>query len=372
MERLFVKIKILIKNLLLLLLPALVVIVIAFELFFRFIIPATQAPYYFFDEKYNIMKLATQPTRDGMTTAGPLAQMKAIWHINNEGWNSAIDYLENPDKPVIAIFGASLIEALHVNTNESVAAKLQEMLQEKYYVYNFGISGGVLSNMLNTTRYATKRFDPKLLVFNITPGTILPSLCGDAVIPGMCLRNTENGFSEIIKPYTPKSTYRFLRRSATVRYLYQNIGIDNLKRLLPLPKFLHAAEKNNQHKVVHDNSESPESIKLMEENILDYILKTIKVENQERDVIILYSYSNREKKLYTKDRLQHEFDIIQNKCAKYGLYFIDLGKELKNIEETSRKGIDFGFDDHWNAFGHESVAKKLYSELTNNILEERK
>ncbi|TAN42052.1 MAG: SGNH/GDSL hydrolase family protein [Nitrospirae bacterium] len=345
------KVKELVKNVFILLLPAFVVTIIFLELVFRFVIPANQSPYYIFDTKDNLMKMSTEPFSDGVSTLGPLAQVRARWHINNEGWNSNFDYKENHDKPVIALFGASLIEATIVDVNQSVSAKLHEMLHGEYYSYSFGIAGATLSNMLHTSRYAVKKFSPDVLVFNVTPGLILPSSCADNGFPGfMCLEPRGDEFSETVKPYIPKSAYRLIRKSAVVRYLYHNIGVQKL-----VLRFLYAEKKETPRNVIDNDSAR---IRIKKERILDYILKSIKNENKDK-VVVMYSNSGEGVEGYSDD----EFDMVKESCHKYGIHFVNLGKELSDIEKKYGKKVDFGFDAHWNAFGHESVAKIIYGEL---------
>ena len=74
------------RNILLVTLPSLLAMFLILELTFRFIIPASQFPYYYYDQNDRILRFATTEQREGVFTIGYLAQQRARWRINNAGW----------------------------------------------------------------------------------------------------------------------------------------------------------------------------------------------------------------------------------------------------------------------------------------------
>src|SRR5438093_3216647 len=141
----------------------------AFELVFRFVIPAASLPLLEYDRTYGVVRYQISGPRTGISTSGRWGGRPVRWRINNYGWNSAIDYApaEKRGKPLIALIGDSYIDALQVNVGESVADELRRRLAGRRDVYSFGFSGAPLSQYLQMSRYVRKVFHPDVMVFNI-------------------------------------------------------------------------------------------------------------------------------------------------------------------------------------------------------------
>lgn len=122
--------------------------------------PAAQFPSYYYDPADRILRFSTTDLRDGVFTIGTMAQQRARWHINNTGWNSAIDFEETKRKPRIAIIGDSYVKAPQVNVETSLAGRLRELVSPQTEVYAFGISGAARSQYLQMARYARNILTP--------------------------------------------------------------------------------------------------------------------------------------------------------------------------------------------------------------------
>ncbi|MBD0321511.1 MAG: hypothetical protein ICV87_14335, partial [Gemmatimonadetes bacterium] len=90
-----------IKNLVLVTLPALLVFALLSELFFRFVVPAAEFPYPAFDRAFQVLKFDPVRARTGVYTVGLAASPRARWRINDEGWNSSVEYFRDrpPGRP---------------------------------------------------------------------------------------------------------------------------------------------------------------------------------------------------------------------------------------------------------------------------------
>ena len=84
--------KSIIKNLVIVTLPSILFIILAFELVFRTAIPACQAPYYRTDE-YGMLNYDPSIDNKGLFTIGRFAEQRARWKINNYGWNSRTEFI---------------------------------------------------------------------------------------------------------------------------------------------------------------------------------------------------------------------------------------------------------------------------------------
>ncbi len=154
------------KNIFLISLPAVFILLLLLELFFRVVIPATDPPMGFFNEEERMYYFSNQ-REEGQITIGRFAQIKARWHINNEHWNYPIDFAQVIDRPLIAVIGDSYIEAFQVDADEKYPFLLRNRLEPDYEVYAFGKSGAPLSHYLHVSRYVDRHFDPDILIFNM-------------------------------------------------------------------------------------------------------------------------------------------------------------------------------------------------------------
>jgi hypothetical protein len=140
------------QNLLRLTLPFLLGVCLILGLIFAFVIPAAQFPYYYYDPDDRILRFSMTEQLEGVFTRGLLAQQRGKWSINNEGWNSTVDFERSKHKLRIAIIGDSYVEALQVNVEDSITGQLRNLVSPHFDVYGFGISGASLSQYLQMTR----------------------------------------------------------------------------------------------------------------------------------------------------------------------------------------------------------------------------
>src|SRR5690606_5856585 len=227
-----------IKTLLFVTLPTLLVLFIILELFFKFIIPASERPDGFFYEDEKMYSFSGEKIT-GLNTFGRFAEIKAKWHINNIHWNYPIDYYPAKDKPLIAVIGDSYIEAFQVDADKNYPYLLKEKVLPEYEVYAFGKSGAPLSQYLHISRYLNKHLKPDILIFNIVHNDFDESI--DKRFPDrhhflkLSYNEQDDTFTEIIP--TPnlttaqyKTWKRILYKSSLFRYLYFNIDIVNIRK----------------------------------------------------------------------------------------------------------------------------------------------
>jgi len=79
------------KKILFVTLPIIFIILIILEVFFRIVIPASDPPKGFFDEKEKMCFFSNEKNK-GVITTFRFAEIRARWRINNMYWNYPIDY----------------------------------------------------------------------------------------------------------------------------------------------------------------------------------------------------------------------------------------------------------------------------------------
>jgi len=211
------------------------------EVIFRTLIPVGHHPYYELYEEngYVIGKYNEKNGAESTKTIGMLGQIKAKWRINNHGWSNEIDYDYVPkDSNIIrvAVIGDSYVEALNLDYDKSFIALANHQLKGKYEFYSFGIGGSPLSQYLHFCRYVDELYHKDAFVFVIANNDIDESLAQFGEYRNMVISENETGdFIEHWPKYqqiVEDSRQKFFKQSALVRYMYYNLQIYRIVRLI--------------------------------------------------------------------------------------------------------------------------------------------
>ncbi len=349
-----------------------IVLLICAELFFKYVVHSCQCPLVTFHTKDDIVNFDTHGPRQGIFSVGPLAKKEGHWHINNLGWNSAIDYTTRKrDKPLIAIIGDSYIEAFQVDVTKSIAALLRAKLAGKFDVYSFGISGAALSEYLQISRYVRKYFHPDILVFNVVHNDFDESLVGGKNFQGHLYLKIQNHraveapfvtFVPLLQrtdPYNRLKTFLVIH-SDLFRYLVFNCHLD--ERIRRWKRIFHHNKVNYNANINVDQvkNESKE-IKIA----INYIVKNIKKENKGSKIIFMVDAPRRD--IYLNELKESNLTwmnlLLQKICRKYDVGFIDLTKPFYDDYVRHHKRFNPPYDYHWNQYGHKMAAQALLAYL---------
>ncbi len=354
-------------HLLLLTVPSIIVAFLLLELFFRFVIPATSFPVGCFDDE-NLVYKACPNQRGGVATFGKFARQRGRWRINNDGWNSPVDYDEKGDKPRIAVIGDSFIEAFTVDTDKAYPALLEEKLGGRYDVYRFGISGAPLSEYLNLSRYVDKYFDPDIVILNVVHNDFHESVLALKPEYGYHLTVTVAGDS--VTENKPKPDYsfveydwkkRWLRKSALVRYVIFNLRLKQtlLDMVTPRSKRRYVGNVEAGKYEEHIDTVTKAT---------DYIVGRVQQENKKRGVIFVMAALNQDIYNNTLDRSGGMIlnRLLRDTCARHGVDFLDLTDSMARDWAAHRIEFNSPYDGHWNDYAHRLVCDEVY-----RFLEER-
>lgn len=351
-----------IRNIFRITLPSLIFVFLILEIFFRYVIPATQVPYAYYDRTDQILRFDTSKNVTGVSTIGNFAETSARWRINNFGWNSNIDYYPTRKSPLIAIIGDSYVEAFQVDVDKNFVAIIREKLNHKYDVYSFGFSGWALSDYLQLSRYVNKHFNPDILAINVVHNDFSESLC--YVHPSfgtLCLKVKPAQISEAtIIPYHSNIIRRTLSKSSVVRYLYINL---NFKRLIK-----DIIQLFNKGAYKYSANVDLEKIKMQREDIMkatNYVLKKLKKENPNKIIIIMMDAPRKD--IYENNLRESKAiwlnNMMKEKCKETGIIFIDLTKPFSELYSLNHVKYESPNDGHWNEYGHRVAAEALYNKL---------
>jgi hypothetical protein len=300
---------------------------------------------------------------DGTFTAGRFAQLRARWHINNEGWNSPVDYTTVKHRPLIAVIGDSYIDAMQVESGSDYPSLMRNALEGEYDVYSFGMSGAPMSQYLHMSRYVTERFDPDILIFNIVTNDFDESV--HSIRPFIHLMTVDERDGSIVEipPRVDRRhseyswTKRALKKSAIVRYLFLNL---RMKQTV-------AALRSRKKEKYIDNTKA-DRIKANAAKIddaVDYIVRTIREENPDRRIMFVIDAPRGA--IYAGDPgsygLSFLHDMMKEACSSHGVELLNMTDAMTEDYRKNGKKFNSEYDNHWDAYGHEVVAREVLKTL---------
>jgi lysophospholipase L1-like esterase len=346
--------------------PALIGVFMVLELVvFRFIIPASNHIPQIYDLDYHIMK--NEPNVRGVNKA---MDYEARFSINNHGWNSPHNYVEErtTGKVRIAVIGDSFVEAFQVDVERSFPYVLERELIEQGYdveVYSFGFSGVPLSQYLQMMRYVCKVFAPDILVVNIVHNDFHESLNGVRGNPHLLTyaQDDDGTFFEIQPtPYHPDAKRRLLGKSAIVRFLYFDVNFQQFtSNLFRKPEDSMALEANIRLDEIKDWEQ------------LDALTHHIFAEYQRlaqacgaRLLLVMdtprqFIYAGQDPKQSTIHKL-NKF-ACQN-ADGLDIPFIDMTNTFVADYAAHHHRFEFERNGHWNAYAHQLVGETIADFIT--------
>ena len=356
-----------IKNIILVSLPVIFFLVLLLELFFRFVIPATDPPMGFFNEEERMYYFSNQ-REEGLITIGRFAQIRARWHINNDHWNYPIDYAPVNDRNLIAVIGDSFIEAFQVDADEKYPFLLRNRLDPDFEVYAFGKSGAPLSHYLHVSRYVDRHFDPDILIFNMVHNDFEESI--HELYPNkacfMQVSVDENGSLVETVP-CPNFAYpqytawkRVVYKSALFRYLDFNLNLRQIRRNIA----------GIDDRTFEGNIEA-DKVKINKNRIFevtDYLVRTIREENSDKRIIFIIDAPKGEVYTNTLDesRVLWLNDMMKEICYTHDVEFLDITPLMVEAYRANGRKFTSEWDGHWDEYGHEFVANALFDYLENS------
>jgi hypothetical protein len=349
-------------NVLLLTLPSLLLLFVALEIVFRWVIPAAEMPVRYFDPVENIVRFDTNGPREGLFTRGRFAELRGRWRVNNYGWNSDVDYFPTPrasrEKPLIAIIGDSYVNGFQVDPEENVGAVLRDLLGGEVDVYRFAIPGAPLSHYLHMSRYVNRQFDPDVVLFVIVHNDFHLSLRELDPRPYYLQLGRENGKLVEIAPVAPESEGSPLwSKIATGRYLKTTLQSHLLDGSLRGPESRAFIANVPVDEVDSQRASIEEGTRLLVDRIRE--------ENSNRTVVFVMDAPRLD--LYAgaleSSRVRWLNELLGVTCRDRGIPFVDLSEPFSEVFRRTGQHFESSIDAHWNEVGHREAARAIAAKL---------
>jgi hypothetical protein len=355
----------------LLLVPAsLLTLLLAAELFFRFVVPAPDLPAPAFIDGV----LRHRPGQHGVYWS---EDARAPFSINAQGWNSGrADYppARTPGRQRIALIGDSYVEALHVPPDQSIAEGLERELGADTEVYRYGVSGAPLSQYLHMARKAALPAGPDVLVVLLVHNDFDESWRD---VPGMYTRSflrlglgADGSVTELSPaPYRQGLAARIRNLSATWRYLAygRQVRFESLRRLL-LPQ-----QQPGRHQANIDVSDLA-GREGLDRRATAYLFGRLAAESAQAGARLLLVMDGVREPIEQgqgggSQALDYDSGALRlnrmaaEEAARLSIPFLDLHPVF--IEDFGQRHQPFAFktDGHWNAYAHALAARAVASRL---------
>jgi hypothetical protein len=147
---------------------------------------------------------------------------------NAQGFASAYDYDPADPRPLVAVIGDSMVEALMVPFAETLTGRLQAMLQDRGRAYNIAQSGSPISQYVAYAAHACATYRPQRMAVVVVSNDFDESLYDQRARNGVhhLHPRPDGGFDMQLTPLPPAGPVeRVARNSALALYLVRNVGL---------------------------------------------------------------------------------------------------------------------------------------------------
>ena len=347
--------------------PTVVASLAVAEVALRVVVPAAEFPLATYDARHGIMKNDVRGPRAGVYTIGPAARTRARWRLNDDGWNSAVEYpaRRTPGRPRVVLVGDSYVEALQVDVDRNVGAVLRGALGGGTEVFALGISGASLSQYLQMSRYAARVYRPDVLVINVVHNDFDASVRTLVPLPsGLQFEPAGDWVREVAPvPYAPSRLRRLLYHSALVRYVFKNCrGADVPARLAAAlgvaPPPATPANANADPDRLRRNAP-------LVRRTVDAVVRTMRAENPGTRIVFMMDAPRAD--LYAGTLATSTVGwltpMLRRAVEAHGCEFVDLTPTFARDWTRHHRLLNDRDDFHWNEVGHRLAAEALLATL---------
>ncbi len=285
-------------------------------------------------------------------------------HINNYGYAADVDFLARSE-PALGIVGDSYVEALLVRNTEALQALLARAAGAGATVngpvYGVGSSGAQLPTYLAYADFLRREFQAKAMAFVIIANDFDESACATANIRGdtWCFEmGTATSPGLVLKTQPPRSWLRrTLSRSALLRYLSFNVGVNPLVLFTP-----RAAAGEYVGNVPH--TLTPERVATARAAV-DAFFESLPAKSGLPPERITFLMDGIREDVYSgkDDGAGSFFDKLRRyfmaAATTRGYEVIDLQDAFSADYARFGQRFDYPTDNHWNALGHWVAADAL-------------
>jgi len=287
----------------------------------------------------------------------------------------------------IAVIGDSYIEGREVNSDELLTTVLQNLIEQKSEVMNFGLSGTSQSDQIPLyTNFVTK-FKPDILIYCVTPSNDFEENVRE-LSPNKYKNFYQLEYDKLVNILPPKWLINIysppINRIANLlsnliifKLLYQSANrlnyLAHLSFLRPLIDCTMQAQDVDLLYLKEFNSTKYDySKKIMEKSLLT--IKGMCECNKSRFILVsvsgCYTFMAQENPgFYQKSEyLALRYKWLEQFAEEHSIVYLDLNKaflELYKNQGLKSNDLHIPWDGHWTPLGHRLAAESIYAFLKN-------
>jgi GDSL-like Lipase/Acylhydrolase family len=293
-------------------------------------------------------------------------EIAAPYAINAQGWNSGLADYSIERKPGIgrvAVVGDSMVEAMHVPHDRSIAERLTTELSEDGHAvetYRFAISGAPLSQYLHMVEREVVLYRPDWIVVVLLHNDFnesFESVQGRYTSSFLKLRISDGEAVEEV-PSTPwkPGVADWLRRTAVARYMYYRwqVRAEAIRDL-----FLRPAQAMRYEAYIDVDAVLAQMPRI--EVATDHVFSRMAAVARDNGARLLLAMDAGRGAIYLDgtSRALALNQLAADLARKHGLAFVDLDPVFRADWNVNRKPFEFASDGHWNEHGHATAARAV-------------
>jgi hypothetical protein len=290
---------------------------------------------------------------------------------NAQGFVADYDYDPADARPLVAVLGDSMVEAMMVPFAQTLTGRLHAMLGEKGRAYAVAQAGSPLSQYVAYAAHACATYRPQRLVVVVVGNDFDESVHRQRGRDGIhhLYPRADGGFDYRLTPLPPQGIMeRIARNSALALYLARNVQIFHVLANMGIAR---AQAQGGERYVGNTSAEaSPERVSEGEKVItwfLDALPQAACLAPQ-RIVIVLDAL---------RPAIYHEPDLpasrtsyfglmrskLMSEAAARGFVVVDTEGPMRADYAAHGQRFEFPTDGHWNARGHAVAAAAVRKAL---------
>jgi acetyltransferase AlgX (SGNH hydrolase-like protein) len=333
------------------------------------------------------LPVAWAPTVQGPTATHPIQRYQPnqsfTWSLgwnfyvvvrgrtNAQGFVSDYDYDATESKPLIAVVGDSMVEALMVPHAETLTGRLQAMLKGSGRAYAIAQSGSPLTQYVAYAAHACETYRPQRLVVVVVGNDFDESIYDHRLRDGIyhLYPRADGGFDYKLTPLPPPSLLaRVARHSALALYLARNVGITQV--LLNMGISLARAEDSNRYV---GNTPADASVRRVAEGekVMAWFLDVLPGAACLAPPKIVIVVDAIRPQIYDDESLaaarlsyfgRMRANLMSQARAR-GFVVVDMEEAMRADYAGAHQAFEFPTDAHWNSHAHAVAAAAVRNAL---------
>lgn len=299
------------------------------------------------------------PNRDLTYSAGWRFENRNQIRVNNDGFINDQDYDAHAPLPLVAVVGDSYIEALMVPFAQTLQGRLAEKFRSNLRIYSFGFSGAPLSQYLIWARYAREKYKNQFLIINVIANDFDESLLKYKNAPGGNYYDAgANGNLSLTRVDYRFTPYRFVFKSALLRYLLLNLGVAEIRQKLRAwfaapSDYVGNTQAKVSEEVIKDSKRAIEAFfrDLQSYSGLPKNRILLLIDGMRPAIYDPRALRDAETSYFAQ--MRREFVA---KGVGEGYTVVDLQPKLIEHFQREAQRFEFPNDGHWNGLGHRIAA----------------